>query len=164
MTLSEFLCKRSILPGNITSHEFNKDFLREFKQLLSSSEAKKDDKVLYAFVCEKKIPRVKGESNIICIGKAEKGLEYRYWGSWTKRSWTDANRKFFNYVIKRYGPVSLVYLAQKDFIVSQPLKEAESDLLKDYYELHMELPPKNAQGYGAWSALPNKLRATNNQQ
>ena len=154
MTLLQFFQSCSILPDSITNHNFNEDFLREFRQLFGSQEAKDASSVLYVFSCKKKIPRVKGESNIIYIGKAANSLEDRYWGCGTEKRWSHANREFFNYVIKHYGPVSLAYLVINE---AQSLKEAESDLLKDYYELHMELPPKNAQGYGAWGALPNEL-------
>jgi hypothetical protein len=148
MTLSQFFQSCSILPGSITSHDSNEDFLGEFQQLLRSPEARDTSNVLYAFVCEKEIPRVMGESNIIYIGRAAKGLENRYWGSWLRRNWSPANLEFINYVIEHYGPVRLAYLV---IGATQSLKEVELDLLKDYYELHMELPPKNAQGYGSWS-------------
>jgi len=148
MTLSQFFQSCSILSDCITSHNSNEDFLREFKQLFRSPEAKKGNPVLYAFVCEKNIPRVMGESNIIYIGRAAKGLENRYWGGWLRRNWPPANLEFINYVIKHYGPVRLAYLV---IGATQSLKKAELDLLKDYYKLYMELPPKNAQGYGGWS-------------
>lgn len=147
MTVSQYFQRCSKLPGSIKSHNSNENFLREFKQLFGSQEAKNTGSVLYAFFCEKKIPRVKGDSNVIYIGKTKQLLEGRYWCSWTEGRWSDAAREFFNYVIKHYGPVRLAYLVINE---AQSLKEAESDLLKNYYELHMELPPKNAQGYGAW--------------
>jgi len=147
MTVSQFFQSCSTLPGSIKSHNSNEGFLREFQQLFRSPEASGTSNVLYAFVCEKEIPRVRAESNIIYFGQAANSLEDRYWGIWTESRWSHADREFFNYVIKHYGPVSLAYLVINE---AQSLKEAESDLLKDYYELHMELPPKNAQGYGAW--------------
>ena len=148
MTLCEFFRLCSTLPDSIQSHNSNENFLREFKQLFGSQEAKDASSVLYAFFCEKKIPRVKGESNVIYIGKTAKSLEIIYGGCWTERCWSHANLEFLSYVIEHYGPVSLAYLVIDD---AQSLKEAELDLLKDYYELHLENPPKNSQGYGAWS-------------
>ena len=139
MTLSQFFRSCSVLPDVIETYKSIEDYKREFQQLFSSQQAKVS-KVIYAFICEKKIPRVKGESNIIYIGQTKQSLQERYWP-----------HPVCYYielpVIECYGPVSLAYLVIDD---AQSLKEAELDLLKDYYELHLENPPKNAQGYGSW--------------
>jgi len=147
MTLCEFFRLCSTLPGRIESHNSNKNFLREFQQLFGSQEARDTSSVLYAFFCEKKIPRVKGESNVIYIGKTKQSLRWRYL-SYAKRWYCSPyNWVCFSHVIEHYGPVGLAYLVIDDV---QSLKEAELDLLKDYYELHLERPPKNARGYGSW--------------
>jgi hypothetical protein len=130
----------------MTSH-IEEVYLLEFKRLFNSQEAKEASSVLYVFSCKKKIPRVKGESNIIYIGKTRLSLQWRYGSYWKVRYWSHPNLEFVSHVIKHYGPVSLAYLVMD---TPEALKETESDLLKDYYELHMELPPKNAQGYGSW--------------
>jgi len=150
MTLCEFFQSRSFLPGSITIHNPIEDFLREHERLFRSREARDTSNVLYAFVCEKKIPRVKGESNIVYIGKTSNTLEGRFWGCWTERCWSRANLEFFNYVIEHYGPIRLAY-----FVIdaTQSLDNAERDLLEDYYNQHMEKPPKNSQGYGAWGGV-----------
>jgi len=154
MTLSQFFQSCSILPGSITSHESQEDFLCEHERLFRSPEARGTSNVLYAFVCEKEIPRVRAESNIIYIGQAANSLEVRYWGCWTERCWSHANLEFFSYVIKHYGPIRLAYLV---IGATQSLKEVEDDLLKDYYNLHMENPPKNSQGYGSWGGAISGL-------
>jgi len=146
MTLCEFFRLCSTLPGTIQSHNSNEDFLCEFQRLFGSQEAKDASSVLYAFFCEKKIPRVKGESNVIYIGKTVQKLRYRY-RPHHKYYCSDYNWAFYSYVIKHYGAVSLAYLVIDD---AQSLKEAESDLLRDYYKQHRENPPKNTQGYGSW--------------
>jgi hypothetical protein len=147
MTLSQFFQSCFTLPDVIRTYESEEAYRKEFVQMFTSQQARKVSKVVYAFVCEKNIPRVMGESNIIYIGRTNQCLGERYWPF-----------PVYYYielpVIERYGPVSFAYLVMD---TTEALKEAERDLLKDYYELHMELPPKNAQGYGAWGALPNEL-------
>jgi len=146
MTLSQFFQSCSILPGSIKSHKSKEDYLCEFKQLFNSQEARNTSNVLYAFVCEKEIPRVMGKSNIIYIGQTVKTLRDRY-QSYHRYYCSDYNWAFYSDVIKRYGAVSLAYLI---IDTPQSLKEAESDLLRNYYNLHRESPPKNSQGYGSW--------------
>jgi len=152
MTVSQFFQSCSTLPGSITSYHFNDNFLKEFQRLFRSKEAKNTSRVLYAFVCKGEMPRVKGKSNIIYIGHTMNSLEGRYWGCWTKGVWSRPNLEFCSYVIQNYGPINIAYLVM-DTIES--LETAEHDLLKDYYKLHMELPPRNSQGYGlGWNSWP----------
>jgi hypothetical protein len=153
MTLSQFFQSCSTLPGSIKSYESKEDYLREFKQLFDSQEARNISNVLYAFVCKEKIPRVKEASNIIYIGRTVQKLRDRY-QPYHKDYCSDYNWAFYSYVIKHYGAVSLAYLI---IDTRQSLKEAESDLLRDYYNLHRESPPKNSQGYGSWGGAIKKL-------
>jgi hypothetical protein len=147
LTLSQFFQSCSTLPDVIETYESEEAYRKEFVQMFTSQQAKKVSRLVYAFVCKKNIPRVIGESNIIYIGRTVQCLEARYWPF-----------PVYYYielpVIELYGPVSFAYLVMD---TTEALEKAESDLLKAYYEQHMELPPKNSQGYGAWGALPNEL-------
>ena len=138
LTLSQFFHSCSTLPGTLQSYESVEDFTRQFQQLFSSQEAKEASNVLYAFVCEKKIPRIKSESNILYIGKTEQRLCDRYLG-YVKYFCLPCNVAFYRYVIARYGPIKILY-----FHTESP-QQAETELLSDYFELHKELPPKNFQ-------------------
>ncbi len=146
ITLSQFLHSCTTLPNIIRSCESKERYLQEFKQLFNSPEARNTSNVLYAFVSKKEIPRVRGKSNIIYIGRTVQKLRYRYQPH-HKYYCSDYNWAFYSYVIKHYGAVGLAYLT---IDTTQSLKEAESDLLRDYYKQHRENPPKNTQGYGSW--------------
>lgn len=142
LTLSQFFQSCSVLPGSIQSHKSNKDYVREFRQLFDSQEARNVSNVLYAFICEKKIPRVKSESNVIYIGKTKQNLSRRYL-SFAQKFCSRDNWHFYRHIIEHYGPVRIACLT---IDTAQSLKQAETELLNDYYESHKEYPPKNSQG------------------
>ena len=146
ITLSKFLHSCTTLPNIIESYESQENFRNEFIQLFNSPEARSTSNVLYAFVCQKEIPRVRGNSNIIYIGQTKQILQFRYQPH-HRYYCSEYNWEFFSYVIKHYGAVSLAYLT---FDTTQSPKKAEKDLLMDYYKQHKENPPKNTQGYGSW--------------
>jgi hypothetical protein len=141
ITLQEFFQKCKVLPGRLQNHESKEGFIDEFKQVFNSQEAKDAFSVLYIFVCEEKIPRVKGKSSVVYIGKTEQTLKQR-WLRYAKAFTSDFNSPFFSYVVAHYGEIRIVYL---HFETKQKLKQAETDLLQDYYELYKEFPPHNAQ-------------------
>lgn len=136
LTLSQFFQSRKVLPDSIKSHT-----LQQFKQVFSSQEAKDAKNVLYAFVCEKKIPRVNSESNIIYIGKTKQTLRNRYM-KYAEAFCSGENSTLYNFIIAHYGSIEIAY---KHFGTVQSLKRAEAELLNDYYKLHKEYPPKNFQ-------------------
>jgi len=141
ITLSQFINSSSTLPGSIRSHSSKEDFLREFTEVFGSQEAKKASNVLYAFVCEKEIPRVKSKSNVIYIGKTKQNLSSRYL-MYTETFGSQENWDFYSHIIAYYGPIRIAYLSIE---TSKSLKEGETELLKDYFKLHREYPPKNSQ-------------------
>ncbi len=139
--LSQFINSSSTLPGSIQSHGSKKDYKREFRQVFGSQEAKNASNVLYVFVCEKEIPRVKSKSNVIYIGKTKQNLSRRYL-KYTETFCSPYNWAFYSHVIEHYGPVRIAYLS---IDTTKSLKEAETKLLEGYYKLHKEYPPKNSQ-------------------
>jgi hypothetical protein len=141
LTLSQFFRSCLTLPGNIQSHKSKKDYLREFRQVFSSQEAKNASNVVYVFVCEKKIPRVKSESSVVYIGKTKQTLKQR-WLRYAKVFTSDFNLAFFSYILEHYGEIRIAYLPLD---TKEAIKQAETDLLKDYYKQYNEFPPHNAQ-------------------
>jgi len=141
ITLSQFINLSSTLPGSIQSHISREDYMREFKQVFGSQEARNASNVLYAFVCEKEIPRVESKSNVIYIGKTKQTLSRRYL-KYAKTFGSPYNWAFFSYVIAHYGTVRIAYIP---FDTTKSLKEAETELLEDYYKWYREYPPKNSQ-------------------
>ena len=144
ITLSRFFRSCTILPNSIQSHKSKKDCLREFRQVFSSQEAKDASNVLYVFVCEKKIPRVKSERNIIYIGQTVQTLYERYM-PYAEAFCSGQNSPLYRYVIAHYGSIKIAY---KHFRTPKSLKQAEGELLKDYYKWHKEYPPRNFQRGG----------------
>ena len=136
--LSQFFQSCFVLPGRLQNHKCQESFLNEFKQIFDSQQAKNASNVLYVFVCEKKIPRVKSKSSVVYIGKTEQNLRSR-WLKYGERLCSDYNWPFFSYVIAHYGKIKIAFLPV------QSLKQGETDLLKDYYKKHKEMPPKNSQ-------------------
>ena len=136
MTLSQFFQSCKVLPDSIKSHT-----LQQFRQVFSSQEAKDAKNVVYAFVCEKKIPRVNSKSAVIYIGKTKQNLTNRYM-PFAETFCSGKNRLLYNYIIAHYGGIRIAYLP---FDTAKSLKRAETELLNDYYKLHKEYPPQNFQ-------------------
>ena len=136
ITLQEFFQKCEYLPDSIKSHT-----LQQFRQVFSSQEARDAKNVLYVFVCEKKIPRVKGKSNIIYIGKTKQTLRKRYM-QYVVAFYSGENSPLYRYIITHYGGIEIAY---KPFGTAESLKQAETELLNDYYKLYKEYPPRNFQ-------------------
>ena len=141
LTLSQLINSPLRLPDSIQNYDCVDGFRDELKLIFGSQGAKKASNVVYAFICEKKIPRVKSESNIIYIGKTKQSLSSRYL-KYVETFCSDYNWAFYRYIFEHYGPVEIAYLP---IDTSEDLKEAETKLLEDYYKLHREYPPKNSQ-------------------
>lgn len=138
LTLLQFFQSCSVLPNSIKSHTPKTDCLQQFRQVFSSQEAKNASNVLYTFVCEKKIPRVKSESVVIYIGQTKENLSSRYM-KYAEAFCSGENSPLYSYIISHYGNIRIAYLPV------QSLKQAETELLKDYYKLYKEYPPRNFQ-------------------
>ncbi len=137
LTISKFFQSCSVLPGRLQKNSFANDI----RQVFSSQEAKDAKNVVYAFVCEKKIPRVESESSVIYIGKTEQTLRSRYM-KYADKFTSRFNWPFYSYVIAHYGEIRIAYLPLG---TKEDIKQAETDLLNDYYKLYKEFPPHNAQ-------------------
>jgi len=141
LTLQEFFQKCKVLPDSIQDYESKEGFINEFKRLFSSEEARDAFSVLYIFVCEEEIPRVKSESSVVYIGKTEETLRGRYL-KYADKFISPFNWPFYSYILEHYGAIRIAYLP---FYTKQKLEQAEEDLLSDYYKLYKENTPHNAQ-------------------
>ena len=141
ITLSKFFRSCATLPNSIQSHKSKKNCLHEFRQVFGSQEAKDAKNVLYVFICKKKIPRVKSKSNIIYIGQTVQTLYKRYI-PFAEAFCSGKNSPLYRYIISHYGGIKIAYLS---FDTTKSLKQAETELLKDYYKWHKEYPPRNFQ-------------------
>jgi len=138
LTLSHFFHSCSVLPNSIKRHTSKTDYLQQFRQVFGSQEAKDASNVVYAFVCKKKIPRVKSKSVVIYIGQTKQNLSSRYM-KYAEAFCSGVNAPLYSYIIAQYGGIRIAYLPV------QSLKQVEAELLNDYYKLHKEYPPRNSQ-------------------
>jgi hypothetical protein len=125
-----------MLPKIITSSE---NLIEEFKELFSSDEAKQDKGIVYFFKSQKAIPRVKGESDILYIGKTKQTLNSRYLTHATKLA-TNRSGNFYKYIIENFGGISLGYIR------TDTPKITESLYFKEYCNNFLEYPPKSKVG------------------
>ena len=142
MNLDDLINKQGLswepLDGELNAKE-SQDFIRQFKDMFSCQGARKTKKVVYVWVTQKCIPRLRGKSNIIYFGKTIGTLyarHYRY-ASTEGKGYKGHNWLRYEHIIRNFGPIK-VYFA----VTSNP-KDKESELLEKYYECHCEYPPAN---------------------
>jgi len=118
------------------------DFLEQFRSAFSCPQARTDKGVVYVWSTKNQIPRLKSSSNVVYIGKTITSLFYRHhkYAATEAGGENDYNWRRYEYIIKDFGPISISY-------VVHPLPDkAERDLLKNYFDEHLEIPPLNRQG------------------
>ena len=123
------------LDGKLNATEV-KEFIRQFKELFKSNKAREAKEVVYAWITKKRIPRLRGKSNIIYFGKTIQTLYDRHY-HYAKTEGNKDNWPRYRFIINKFGPIT-VYFAK----TPNP-KDAESQLLKKYYDDHFEYPPIN---------------------
>lgn len=131
MKLDDF----QFLPQKITSQD-PAQLAAQFEAAFRSAEAQGAKKVVYCFVAEQPLPRVKGASRVLYIGKTDKSLETR-WACNAKRLGNGRNVKFYQYVLKNFGAVSIGFLKSED------PRADEERLFQEYFSAHLEYPPKS---------------------
>ncbi|MGL1077529.1 hypothetical protein ACSTLI_08045 [Vibrio parahaemolyticus] len=132
MELNEII----MLPKVITS---SYDLAGSFKELFGSDEAKKAKGVVYFFRSQKPIPRVRGESDILYIGKTKQTIHQRYF-RYSDKLASKRSGDFYRYIIDNFGGISLGYIK-----VDDP-KQSEKSYFKQYYNSFLEFPPKSKVG------------------
>ena len=139
MNLDNLINKRNLsweqLDGELNAKE-SKDFSHQFKNMFSCPKARVAKGVVYVWVTQKGIPRLRGTSDIIYFGMTIQTLHGRHC-QYAKTEGNKYNWHRYEHIIKTFGPIK-VYFA----ITSEP-KDIESELLKEYYSDHCEYPPVN---------------------
>lgn len=92
--------------------------------------------MVYVWVTDKNIPRLRGESNILYFGKTDSTLYDRHY-KYAKIEGNKHNWHRYGHIINKFGPIT-VYFAK----IPNP-KGTETQLLKKYYDDHCEYPPLN---------------------
>ncbi len=139
MNLDDLINKQGLswepLDGELNAKE-SKDFICQFRDMFSCQGARLRKKVVYVWVTQKCIPRLRGKSNIIYFGKTIRTLYARHY-RYASTEGKGYNWLRYKHIIRNFGPIK-VYFAR----ISDP-KKTESKLLKKYYEAHCECPPVN---------------------
>ena len=133
------------LPGSLDSCSKEK-FRDKFQTLFSSPEARQARCVVYVWVTQKPIPRLKEESNIVYIGQTKETLSKRQYGE-AKTEVSDYNWKRWQFILSNYGCVTVMYVPAAE--IGRMPEQAEKELLKRYFEEHLEYPPFNRQSEGS---------------
>ena len=112
-------------------------FKVQLRKLLD--ETKKPEGIVYVWRTEKGIPRLRGESPIIYIGKAKYSLYMRYI-SQIERETTNYWKRY-QHIMSNFGPISI------DIYETTNIKMTENTFLFQYQEKYFERPPLNIQSY-----------------
>ncbi|HEX20145.1 MAG TPA: hypothetical protein ENG78_04930 [Acidiferrobacteraceae bacterium] len=132
----ENVTDRTTLPISLsakTKDEFN----AQYREMLESSQD--IEKIVYVFRSELPIPRLKGESPVIYIGKANGSLFKRYRSLISKETETFWDR--YDYIMNNYGKILIdIYKTNNPAIT-------ENKFLYDYHKKYLEAPPLNTQSY-----------------
>ena len=125
-----------MLPKTITD---TNDLEGAFRELLSSPEASNVKGIVYFFRSVQPVPRLRGESDILYIGKTTQTIKARYF-QYAKHLASGSNGSFYRYIIDNYGGLRLGYIP-----VDNP-KEMEKSYFKTYRSTYLENPPKSKVG------------------
>lgn len=125
------------LPGEVSGEVA--DLGAKFQALFSSDTARCAKGVVYFFLSERPVPRVKGESRVLYIGKTNSSLYKRYFRYANKLA-SGRSGKFYEHIVDRFGPIRIGYLA------SATPDQLERELFNKYVIEHLEYPPKSKVG------------------
>lgn len=123
------------LDGEIDAKTSN-DFKQQFRKMFSSDEARSPKGVVYIWSTRSYIPRLKGKSNVVYIGKTRSSLFERH-HRYAKVEGEGLNWERYRYIIEEFGPIRV------GFAVCEKPDEKEKDLIRCYLMDHLELPPLN---------------------
>lgn len=125
------------LPGEISGKGEN--IGAEFQALFSSDSARCARGVVYFFLSERPVPRVKGESRVLYIGKTNSSLYKRYF-RYAMRLASGRSGRFYAHIVDRFGPIRIGYLE------SASPDQLEREFFNKYAMEHLEYPPKSKVG------------------
>lgn len=115
------------------------DLEQAFERVFTCGEASSAKGIVYFFHSADPIPRLRGESRVLYIGKTNQSLNSRY-RRYAKKLASGASGAFYRYVVDRFGPLSFAYINSSD------PKVDEAIYFRQYRQIHMEYPPKSKVG------------------
>lgn len=136
--MSDFLsCEfvKEKIGGLVKISSKNKEeFINQYRKALEQT--KGTFGVVYIFRSECKIPRLKGNNNILYIGETKQDV----WNRYTVENDTNAYWHVYSHVLDNYGFITI------DVYVTSDHKSTEKTFLNQYFQSHKELPPINRKG------------------
>ena len=113
------------------------EFKRSFEAVFGSKQARTAKNVTYFWYVENYIPRLKGESNILYIGKTKQTLYQRHF-RYSETETNNFNWSRYKHILEKYGDIYVCFHhSDKD------PRELEKLLLTKSFFDHCELPPIN---------------------
>ncbi len=113
------------------SSENKEEFVKQYRSSLE--ETKEIQGVVYIFRTEKLVPRLKGFSNILYIGRTK----YAVWDRYIVKKDTDTFWDVYYHIVKNFGSIFI------DVYRTSNMKATEKTFLIQYLQEHKELPPIN---------------------
>lgn len=118
--------------------ETKEQFVEQFKALLV--ESKPYIGLVYVWNTQSPIPRAKGMSTVIYIGKAEGSMFTRYKNTDIRHETVEFWERY-SYFISKFGEL------QVDIYLTTNPSQTENNFLYHYHSEHMELPPLNLRSF-----------------
>lgn len=125
---------------------------QNFIDAFHSEESKKNKEIIYVWRTDQKVRRLKGESDILYIGKSVNSLAGRYTESEITNTEVKTSNNLLKYehILQNYGgkiKLFVLRLSQIDFKKPKSKKDdllyLEGQLLRWYFLNHCEYPPLN---------------------
>lgn len=114
----------------------SEEFIEQFRDLYRHPDAIAAVGVVYVWATERPIPRLRGESNIIYIGKTDQSLSQRH-SQYATSEGTGDNWARYDHIIRKFGAIRVFYSVQPN------PTDAERMLLRKYFDDHLDIPPLN---------------------
>ncbi|MFM2589661.1 hypothetical protein [Vibrio sp. TBV020] len=125
-----------MIPKVITDTD---DLESEFRELFGLPESANAKSVVYFFCSVNPVPRLRGQSEILYIGKTKQSLKARYF-QYSKHLASGSSGCFYRYIINNYGGLRLGYIS-----TDKP-DAMEKQYFKEYRASYLENPPKSKVG------------------
>ncbi|MBI4811653.1 MAG: hypothetical protein HY800_09495 [Ignavibacteriales bacterium] len=133
--LKKFSLSIKQLEGQIDAQS-NSEFECQFREFFSTPTAKSAANCAYVWYTQKPILRLKDSSDIIYIGETIQSLHARY-SRYAAVEASDSNFARYYHIISNFGPIKVYY-----YECDKP-KDREREMLKMYFQNHLEIPPLN---------------------
>lgn len=121
--------------------QINNFSFESFRDAYNSGCASERRNIVYMLRSERKVPRLKGESDILYIGQTEKSFRERYSRYAKHHATSPANKFKYEHILKTYGSISIWVSDYSRY--GETLLMAEGQLLWWYFKNHCEYPPVN---------------------